>query len=162
MIKKLYGVLILEIILYIICLNLKINNFSLNKIWFSISLMFIGIYAIFLTFCYNHDSTLYYGVLLIFISVASAFRFINKYSFAMFYPVYIICFGIASFAIFVVFRQKIHFKLFAFFTLEGIILLGYKIKLLSLWSLVAVNLIFLTLVAINISQRIIKNLRRVK
>jgi len=148
------------VILYIISMFVQIGDIKLNSIWFSVAMLCVGIYALIYSYLYKLDSELYYGVLNIMFAMATAYRFITDIKFMMFYPIYILCFAVAHLAVFVLFRQKIHFKLFAILFLECILLTSYKMNFLSLYVLLAINIIFLLFVAINGVYRLRKNLRR--
>ena len=75
---------------------------------------------------------------------------------------YILCFSLASFAVFVIFRQNIHFKLFAILTIQVILLVSYKMNYLNIWQVVFINALYLLTLLIRTIFRIRKNLRRVK
>lgn len=138
------------------------NLGELQELWFSLALLLIGAYSLIYSYLYKMDSSLYFGCLLIGLGFTTAYRHINEISFAQFYPIYIACFAFAHFAVFVVFRQNIHFKLFAILAIEAILLISYKIKILSLLALVLINVAYLIFVLINGAIRVRKNLRRVK
>ena len=148
--------------LFIISLFININGFFLREIWFSISLVCIGLYSLIYSFLYKLDSCFYYGMLNVLFAFATAVRYLTNITFFSYYPIYVLCFAISHFAVFVIFRQKIHFKVFAILLAEGIILLAYKKKFLSLETLIAINGAFLLVIAINMLYRLRKNLRREK
>lgn len=146
----------------ILILFVNINGFYLKNIWFALVCFFIGTYSICYFIMFKMDSSLYYGSLLINISAVSLIRFIYNLPFKFIYPGYIACFSFASFAVFVFFRQKIHFKLFAFLFVEAILLIGYKIRYLNLFALLYINGLYLLYILVNAILRIKQNLRRVK
>jgi len=135
---------------------------KIHNLWFSVFCGLVGIYA----FCYykafKMDSSLYYSSLLISVAVSSGIMIFNEISMSQYYPIYIACFAFASLAVFVKFRQKFHFKLFANLFIECIILIGYKLNYLNVLTLIIINCIFLSIILFNIIFRVRKNLRRVK
>lgn len=153
---------IVLLLTYVGLMFVSINNFTLNKIWFSLSLMFIGIYALIYAFSYKLDSCTYYGILLICFAFITIYRYFSEIEFFNFYPLYIFCFSFAHLSVFVLFRQNIHFKLFAFLFLEVILLSSYKMQLINFWLMFAINVVLLGLFAINYLYRLRKNLRRHK
>lgn len=151
---------ILEIIIFVLAMFTKIKGYDLYKVWGSIAILFIGLYAIIYSALFKLDSALYYGTLLILISLTTSYAYINTIVFSMFYPYYILCIAISHFTVFVFFRQIIHFKLFAFLLIECILLIGFKANLINWWLLVSINGIYLFYLIINLILRVAKNLRR--
>lgn len=145
---------------FVFGLFIKIGELRLKHIWFSLALVCIGLYSLVYSYMYNLDSITYFGVLVIAFAFATAIRFLTMISFNNFYPIYFICFAVAHFAVYVLFRQFIHFKVFAFFLIESILLITYKLKFLSFLELTSINVEFLIIVAINVAIRLKKNLRR--
>lgn len=150
---------ILFTILFILSFFVTINNVNLREYWFSISCIFIGLYSLLYCAMYKLDSSLYYGTYVVWLGIFSFTQNLYSFSFAYFYPMYFLCFAFASLAVFALFRQKIHFKLFAFFALECILLIVYKIKILNIYWLVAINGIYLLLISLNMFFRIKHNLK---
>ena len=153
---------IFEIFCLILLLFFNIYGFKLGEIWFSICSMFIGIYALMYSFLYKLDSSLFYGVFLIAVSVCSAVQYLLFYNFSEFYPFYILCFAIANFAVFVCFRQNLHFKLFAILSIGAILLISYKANIIGLNTVLVIGSAFLVMVVIDAVMRIKRNLRSVK
>ena len=151
---------VIEITTFIMLMFVSLNGFKLNSIWFSIATFFVGLYAINYYFLYKLDSSLYYGVLLISLSLCQVYKFVNDYSFSEFYPIYFFCFAIANFSVFVRFRQNIHFKMFAILAFEAILLVTYKLNIVNFASFVAINTIVISLMFITLTLRIRRNLRR--
>ena len=145
---------------FVASLFLEIGSVKLQQIWFSVALFLIAMYSLLYSWLFKMDSSLYYGVLLALISVFSAYRYIQKIDFKFYYPIYIACFALASFAVFVAFRQNIHYKIFAILGIEAILLMCYKINLLPLQVVIAINIAYFTFVGINAIFRLRKNLRR--
>ena len=158
--KILFTCAMVLIAIFIASLFTTVNGFSPSEIWFSVAMFLIGIYTLIYYKFFKLDSSLYYGVLLILLAVSTAYRHFSGLSFARGYPYYIACFAYAHFAVFVVFRQYIHCKIFAILGIEVILLMSYKINLLPLFALIAINVGFLALVAFNACIRVRRNLRR--
>lgn len=153
---------ILLIILFIISFFVEFNGIKLNSIWFAIAVLFIGLYSLFYYLMYGLDSSLYYGTLITLCGVVNLTQNLLEIKALLFYPIYILCFAFASFAVFAIFRQNIHFKLFAILLIEGILLISYKMNYLNIWQIVFVNGIYLLILLIRSIFRVRKNLRRVK
>ena len=147
------------VVAYVSLLFVSINGVIIKEVWFSLACVFIGLYSLLYYAMFKLDSSLYYGTLVLGVGVASFFRHSFMYSFGYFYPVYFFCFALASFAVFAVFRQKIHFKLFAILFVECILLIVYKLNYLNFASLAIINGIYLIILGINAILRIRKNLK---
>ena len=157
--KALPIILLILTIIYTFLMFINLNGFNFKNYWFSLVLIFIGIYSLIYYGLYRLDSALYYGVLHILLAFASYFKMTNLTIFKNL-PLYFISFMLAHLSIFVTFRQNIHFKLFAILLLQTILIVSYKINLLSLVSFVTINALFIALIGINIAYRLTKNLRR--
>jgi len=153
---------IFALILFIFSFFINLNGIIFKYFWFSTSIFLIGLYALLYCSLYKLDSSLYYGVLLVSLSFIIFVQMLYAINIYFYYPYYILCFALASFAVFVLFRQNIHFKLFAILTAEVILLIVYKMNKLNIWQLIAINGIYLTFVIVNSIFRLKKNLRRVK
>lgn len=153
---------LLLLILFISSFFVKLNSIQLKSLWFGIAILFIGIYTLIYYLMYGLDSSLYYGTLTMLCGVTNLLQNILAINLFLFYPVYILCFAFASFAVFAIFRQNIHFKLFAILLIEAILLISYKMNYLNLWQIVIVNGIYLLILLIRSIFRVRKNLRRVK
>lgn len=147
------------IILFISSLFVTINTVNLREYWFSISCVLIGFYSFLYCVMYKLDSSLYYGTFTICLGILSFIQLYMSYTIAKYYPMYLLCFAFASLAVFALFRQKIHFKLFAFFVFECILLIVYKLNILNIYWLIAINGIYLLLIALNMFFRIKHNLK---
>jgi len=158
--KILLSFALIEIAIFISILFIKINGFELYNIWFSVSLLLISLYELLYSYLFKLDSALYLGSLLTNFALATCLKYFYTYSLYAYYPVYILCFAMAHFTVFVFFRQIIHFKLFAFLLVEAILLIGYKANLINWWLLVGINGIYLCYLIINLLLRVAKNLRR--
>ena len=157
--KILLAVALFLIVLFISSLFVTINNVNLREYWFSISCVLIGLYSLLYCAMYKLDSSLYYGTLIIWLGILSFMQLYLSYTLAYYYPTYMLSFAFASLAVFALFRQKIHFKLFAFFVFECILLIVYKINILNIYWLIAINGIYLLLIALNMFFRIKHNLK---
>ena len=153
---------VLEVLAFFVLICININDFYLKNIWFSISLFLIGAYAILYSAVYKLDSELYFGSLTMSFSVVLTLKKIYEIPFFKFYPIYILCFCLASLSVFVAFRQNIHLKMFAILFFEVIILTSYKLNYITSDLIIALNILFLLIVAIFALCRVGKNLRRVK
>lgn len=160
--KILLAFVILEIIIFIIAMFTNVNGYALHNIWVNIALLFVGLYSLLYCVLFKLDSSLFYGFLLTTLALATAYCYINKISFTMFYPIYILCVCFAHFTVFAIFRQIIHFKLFAFLLIECILLIAFKSNLINWWWLVVLNGLYLFYLIINLFLRVKKNLRREK
>lgn len=115
-------ILIIAYIIFIIWGLIK--PFNLHKAWFSIALNFLGAILITKSVFFNLDSSMFLGVSLYFMSfigiVHSFVLFENLISY------YFLAFSCACLVVFFIFRQNIHFNLFALSLLEVIILILIK------------------------------------
>lgn len=150
------------LITFILSLFVKFNDVQLKNCCFGISILFIGIYTLIYYLLYGLDSSLYYGCLTFLLGDAVLCQNFLEIPTSMFYPAYILCFSLASFAVFAIFRQKIHFNLFAILLVEVILLISYKIDYLNIWQIMIINGIYIVIILIRSIFRVRKNLRRVK
>lgn len=160
--KVLLFFVFLLITLFTSSLFININNINLAEYWFSSICVCIGLYSLLYYIMYKLDSSLYYGTLILNIGISSVVQQYFNFGLAYFYPTYILCFSLASFAVFAIFRQNIHFKIFAILTFEGILLIVYKLKILNMLNLLIINGVYLLVIGLNILLRIKRNLRRIK
>ena len=158
--KILLALLTILIGCFVVLMFITINNLKLSSIWFSLAMLFIGIYALVKSHLYMLDSFMYFGILNVLFAFATAYKFLSGIKLNFYYPVYFLCFAISHLAVFVKFRQNIHFKLFAILATQGILLITYKINFLSQSALIAINIAFIIFVAFNAIYRLRKNLRR--
>ena len=68
---------IIIFVLYVLTLFLKIGNFSLYNIWFSLLIFYLSIYVLIYAYVYKLDSALYYGALLMFFAITTFYRFVS-------------------------------------------------------------------------------------
>ena len=147
------------VILYIISFFINIYVIILKEYWFSIACFFVGLYSFLYALMFKLDSSVYYCVLTICIAVISFCQYYFNYDIKFYYPFYLLSFALPSFAVFALFRQKIHFKIFAFFIVECILLIVYKFKYLDIVQMLLINIFYLVLIALNITFRIKRNLK---
>ena len=153
---------ILEFVLFVSLFFVKIKSFYFSQMWFGVAVTLIGLFSFFYSYQYNLDSSFLYGVALILIGACVTFQHINLLSFRYFYPVYILCVSVAHFAVFVRFRQFIHFKIFTILFFEAILLVCYKVGYIGFNWLILINAIYAAAILINVLLRVRKNLRRNK
>lgn len=153
--KILLGFAIFLTITYALLLMFK----TFREYWFGTISCFVGLYSLLYCIMYKLDSSLYYSTLVLGISATSFVQNYYNITASTFYPMYIMCFAMASFAVFVLFRQKIHFKLFAILFFECILLIAYKFNKISLLLLLTINTAYLLLVGINVLIRLRKNFK---
>ena len=149
-----------EIIIYTFFLSQRLNNINLSNIWFSLALIFISFYALLYSLFYKLDSMTLIGFFCITIGISSCVQSIYNYGFIEYYPIYIFCIGFSHFSVFVLFRQNIHFKIFAFLTVVGILIAGYKLKYLDINEFISILVILSVGILVNVCLRLRKNLRR--
>lgn len=160
--KILFLTAIFLLTIFIWSLFAKVNDVQLKNYWFGISILLIGTYTLIYYLLYGLDSSLYYGCLIFLIGNAVLCQNFLEIPTNIFYPAYILCFSLSSFAVFAIFRQKIHFNLFAILLVEVILLISYKIDYLNIWQIMIINGIYITIILIRSIFRVRKNLRRVK
>ena len=105
--------------IYIFLLTLP----NMINIWFSLFLVFISILLLAKAFVFMHDSKLWLGIFLLYTGCFNIIKYLANFKFGDIYWVYILTFGVASLHVFVVFRQKIHLKVFVFSAIQ-VLLLG--------------------------------------
>lgn len=145
-------------LVYFAVILFNFNNFSSK--WFSLALLFIGIYSLIYSYLYNSDSFLYYGTLLTLFGISTYIKSVNNISLEKYYPIYILAVALAHLAVFVNFRQNIHFKIFAILLVQGILLVGFKFNVVSLKLTLILSLVLWLMVIINMVYRLKRNLRR--
>lgn len=160
--KILIIVTIFELVSLVLSLFITIDGFELKKIWFSNVLILIGIYALVYATMFQLDSSLYLGALLFSLGLTSGVRFVGDYTFNHLYSTYLFCFAFADLAVFALFRQNIHFKLFAILFIQAILLVSYKTRALNVYALIAINVALAMVVIISLIYRVRKNLRSKK
>jgi len=152
---------LLEILFYIYFIVVQ-KTINVNLVWFSLILILIGAYSLSYSLLYNMDSECYYGILLVLLGTCECLKQIKQIEFSSFYPIYILCFAFSNFAVFVLFRQNIHIKLFAILFSVGILIAGYKLDYLKLYQLLILIGVIVSNFILSILFRLRKNLRRIK
>lgn len=140
------------------------NNFfgiDFSDVWFSLGLVFISLPLFCRSIYFKSDSSLWASSLLIWCGIAGIYKNAYFVDMSLFYPIYIFSLSFASFIVYVFFRQKIHFKLFALILLEVIILLSYKLNYLPKHIFLLVNIAYLSALALWFIVRFLLNTRRV-
>lgn len=156
--RFLFAFAILLVFVYAALLVFNFN--SLSNQWFSFVLLFIGAYSLLYSHLYGLDSYLYYGTLLLLLGLTTYIRSVNNIPLGRFYPIYILAVSLSHLSVFVKFRQNIHFKLFAILLVQGILLVSFKFKVVSLKLALILSLVLWLMVFINIVYRLKRNLRR--
>lgn len=131
-----------------------------SDVWFSLALVFVSFPLFCRSIYFNSDSSLWASSLLIWCGIAGIYNNVYLVSMSMFYPIYIFSVSFASFIVYVFFRQKIHFKLFALILLEVIILMSYKLNYLPNNIFLLINICYCTLLVLWFIIRLSINTRR--
>ena len=147
--------------IYIYFLFSSFFGVDFSYVWFSLALVFISLPLFFRSLFFHSDSSLYSSSLLLWCGIAGIFKNVYMVDMALFYPIYIFAPAFASFIVFVVFRQKIHFKLFALIFLEVIILISYKLNYIPSQIFLLINICYLTALGLWFIVRLSINTRRV-
>lgn len=155
----LYVLLELVFFVYFIFFDKQLN---LQLVWFSLMLVLIGLYCLLYGYLYHQDSETYYGFLVFFIGIIGGLKNMYNIGFIDYFTMYISSFTLSHLAVFVLFRQKIHFKIFAIFFVICILFLAYKMDYIKLYHIVLSFSFIVVLITLNTIYRIKKNLRRTK
>lgn len=133
--------------------------FNLENIWFSLALVFLSVPSLFSLVTQKLDSKLHQFSLLFYCGIFGILQ--NYYNLPAkdFYFVYIFIFGLASFSIFVFFRQKFHLKIFVICSCEVLLLIMYKIQYVTILEFILLEIAFLLLISQNLAKRIYVNTR---
>lgn len=107
------------------------------KFWFSLFIGILGITLLLRYCCYKIDASLFAGIILFLCGTIGILNFYLNFAILYIISLYISSFGLASFAIFIKFRQVFHLKLFVFTILCDIVLIVYAGKLCPLWLFIA-------------------------
>ena len=98
-------------------------GFELQNIWFSLALYVLSIKILVRSFALRQDSSLFFGIMLLWLSVCGAVRMFFEPEVLLMVILYISSICFASLSVFLIFRQNIHLKVVAIFSIE-VILLG--------------------------------------
>ncbi len=128
--------------------------------WFSLALLIIGIIFLIKSFMFELDSSLYISSFLIFLSASTFVEHFFMFDSNYFYPWHIFALAFASLAVFIVFRQRIHLKIFAVLGLEVLLLLIYKNYLLPETIFYCINGVYLAAIVLMIIVSLKKNTKK--
>lgn len=131
----------------------------LENIWFSLALVFLSVPSLISAISQKLDSKLHQFSLLFLCGTFGILQNYNNIPIKDFYFIYIFIFGLASFSIFVFFRQKFHLKVFVICLFEVLLLIVYKMHYVTILEFVLLEIAFLLLVTQNLAKRIYINTR---
>lgn len=132
----------------------------LQNVWFSIFLIFVSILLNIKATYFKYDSKLWLGSFLFFNGAFNIFKYFEGLKLEDVYMIYILIFGIASLHVFVVFRQKIHLKVFVFSAIEVLLLGILKFTYFSKFEFWYLQIMFLVYTALKLASRLVNNFRR--
>lgn len=131
-----------------------------SDVWFSLALIFVSFPLFCRSIYFCSDSSLWISSLLIWCGIAGIFKNIYLINMSLFYPIYIFSIPFASFIVYLFFRQKIHFKIFALILIEVIILISFKLNYLPKNIFLLINICYCTLLVLWFIIRLSVNTRR--
>ena len=148
-----FSVLIVNVICFI--LDLLPINFPFFRVSFGVSLILIGLLLIVRSVNYKIDSSLFFGVILMLFGVLNLVLYFGQTKFGMdpneLWPYYLFAVAVGSFVTYVVFKDKIQFKIFILFLGFGLITLLFVRHLLILWVYITLMIVwFIVYFTINI------------
>ncbi len=150
---KISTAIILLAYVSIVCVDAFLGTLYLSKIWFSSLIFAIGLIFFIRFCCYRIDSCLFISTWAMLSGVCGILNFFFQFQLTFVFGIYILAFSIASFSIFIKFRQIFHLKVFVFGTLCGILLVLFSEKLINLTAfLVLFSLTGLTVIVLIISS----------
>lgn len=123
-------------------------GFELQNIWFSLALYVLSIKLLVRSFVLRQDSSLFFGIMLLWLSVCGAVRMFFEPEVLLMVILYISSICFASLSVFLIFRQNIHLKVVAIFSIEVILLGVLKYSLLNglwFWIVQSAYIIFILL-----------------
>lgn len=126
---------------------------AFQKIWFSTALVFVAISLLLRSAFFVQDSKLWLGSFFMLCGVFGVYKTFYGINLSIIYPIYILIFGLASFIVFVIFRQNIHLKVFVICSLEVLLLGVYKFAYVSLWEFIFLQVALLLFVSLNMAKR---------
>ena len=148
--KFLFFVVLIEFLVFLgVFVFVQLNYYSFENSWFYYILLFIAVCEYSRAFYLNLDSSLFLGSILFFVGWTGIVKDILNIPFSYIYPLYIFAFAFASFMNYTFFRQNIHLKIFAIISVLVIILILYKLNILSFITtiiLLSAYLLFLIIV----------------
>ena len=119
------------------------SNSFVVKNWFTVALLFVGIYLLIKSWFFRSDSSLYLGSLIL---ALSCFNLLLRYfnlDLSNYWNFYVLIFAISSLLLFVVFKSKFHLKLGFILLLFFVIFSLYVANFISL-------IVLLLLCALNV------------
>ena len=143
----------------IILYTCSITIGKLQNIWFSLALICLSVPCFFRAYFFKIDSRLYLGTLLFFYGIFGVCIIHYNLDLKMYYPIYIMIIGLASFFVFAFFRQKFHLKVFVICLLEVLLLVVYKLLYISLMEFLLLELSIVIFILANVSKRVFINTR---
>lgn len=145
----------------LLILSFFIEEIDFYQFWFSSLLIVLGLSNLTRFLCYKIDSSLYVGVLLTLFGAFGVLNYYFLFAIPLLIALYLGGISFASLSIFIVFRQKFHLKVFAFFALCAILLVLYSEKLLALWAFVGLISACLIFALIGVVFSVKSNTRKV-
>ena len=145
----------------LLILSFFIEEIDFYQFWFSGLLIVLGLSNLTRFLCYKIDSSLYVGVLLTLFGAFGVLNYYFLFTIPLLIALYLGGISFASLSIFIVFRQKFHLKVFAFFALCAILLVLYSEKLLALWAFVGLISACLIFALIGVVFSVKSNTRKV-
>ena len=139
-----YSVLIVNIVCFI--LDLTPINFPFFRISFAVSLILIGILLIVRAFSLKLDSSMFFGVVLFICGILNFMLYFFQVYYDVdvnqFWPYYLFAVSIASLCTACYFKDKLQLKLFVLFLGFGLISLLYVQKLINLWWMIGLLIVW--------------------
>ena len=132
---------------------------NIRTIWFSTFLIMSSIPLFIKSLYFLQDSKLWLASLLLQFGIFGVLCQNFKLTIDMIYPMYVLIFGFSSFLVFVIFRQKIHLKVFVICVLEVVLLGIFKFEYISLVEFLFLQIVFLTYIIFKLLERLIINFR---
>lgn len=124
--KALIFLALILITIYFLILGLSlIFNGNLHKIWFSVAIIFIGIYLVTKSIFFHLDSAMYFGLTCLFLGVLSSILFFVEYIYVL--ESYILAFALVNLIVYFIFRQNFYIISFALLFVEVLLLVVNKL-----------------------------------
>ena len=148
------------VFLYALCAN-DFFELEFSEIWFFLALFLISIPFLVKSYLFYVDASMYLGCTLLFCSMVGFLSNIFLLDLSLVYPWYIFSLAFASFMVYLIFRQNIHFILFAIISIEVLILLLRKLAIFSSTVFYVLNACYLIILFMLFMSRVSKSSRRV-
>lgn len=136
----------------LISVDLVLGTISISKFWFSSLLVIIGLIFFIRFCCYKIDSCLFLSMWSMLSGICGILNFFYNFSLPFVFGIYIGSFALASFSIFIKFRQIFHLKVFVFGSLCGILLVLFSEKLINViafWVLISLTLLTIIILIVS-------------